>query len=205
MSARRVALALVFLACAWTVWTAWHIVEVANSPLAPQASGDAVVVLGAAVHGDAPSPVFAARLDDGIALVQSGRAPLLLLTGGVGESATQAESTVGRTYALARGVPSAAIRVETRSRTTEENLACIAPIVRASGADTLLLVSDPLHLRRAAALARDQGLTVITAPAPSSRYRSWRTRAPFLAREVWFSAVRSASRLVGYEPQCPES
>ena len=65
---------------------------------------DAAIVLGAAVWEDAPSPVFAARLDHAITLYHQGRVHALIFTGGVGEGDILAESEVARTYALAQGV-----------------------------------------------------------------------------------------------------
>jgi uncharacterized SAM-binding protein YcdF (DUF218 family) len=50
----------------------------------------------------------------------------------------------------------------------------------------VLIVSDPLHMRRAMAMAEAEGFDAFPAPTPTTRYRSLGTQLPFLAREVWF-------------------
>ena len=51
---------------------------------------------------------------------------------------------------------------------------------------TAILVSDPLHLRRAMWMAHDLGLSAVTSPTPTTRYRSWRARFRFLGRELYY-------------------
>ena len=46
-------------------------------------------------------------------------------------------------------------------------------------------------------MARDLGLDAHPAPTPTSRYRSWRTRAGFLGREVFFYATYLLQRPFG--------
>ncbi|GHC46693.1 hypothetical protein GCM10007100_10430 [Roseibacillus persicicus] len=149
-------------------------------------NSDCVIVLGAAVSGSSPSPVFEERLRHGISLVQSGRAPVLLLTGGVGEGNALAESEVGESYAQAAGVAPAMIFKETSSRTTRENLVEAKRVMNRHGLKTAVIVSDPLHLRRASAMAKGLGMNVVTSPTPTTRYRSLKTQIPFLLREVYF-------------------
>ena len=98
--------------------------------------------------------------------------------------------------------------VEDRSRTTWENLVClrgtlgVPPRPRAS-LPTVLVVSDPYHLRRAASMARDLGFDARPAPTPTTRYRSWRSKGSFLAREVSFTAADAVARAVGGRGGCP--
>lgn len=150
-------------------------------------SGDVAVVLGAAVAGDRPSPVFAARLDHAAGLWLDGRVARIVLTGGARDSAREAESAVGRRYLRGLGVPDSVLAGEAHSLTTRQNLACARALV--SDGARVVLVSDPLHLWRARWQARDLGISATASATPTSRYRSWRTRLPFLAREMWFSGV----------------
>jgi hypothetical protein len=55
-------------------------------------------------------------------------------------------------------------------------------------AGRVLVVSDPLHMRRAMRMAIDLGLDAHPSPTPTSRYRSLTTQLPMLLREVYFSA-----------------
>lgn len=152
------------------------------------ASADAAVVLGAAVADRTPTPVFEERLRHAAGLYREGRVRLVLVSGGRGGGDALSEGEAGRDWLIAHGVPAADIAVETRSRTTIQNLRFSLPILEAKGVRTVLLVSDPLHMRRSTIIARRLGLTVEPSPTRTSRYRSWRTQVPFVAREIWFLA-----------------
>lgn len=148
--------------------------------------GETAIVLGAAVYGDVPSPVFAARIDHAINLHRQGRVNRLLLTGGKSPEDRLTEAEAAAAYARARGVPPAAIQLEVQSRTTRQNLANARQVLGDGGGEPVLIVSDPLHMQRAIAMATAEGFNALPAPTPSSRYRGLATRLPFLAREVWF-------------------
>jgi uncharacterized SAM-binding protein YcdF (DUF218 family) len=151
------------------------------------APADAAIVLGAAVADDQPTPVFEERLRHAVELYRSGQVRLLVMTGGTGPGDALAESEAGRDFAIANGVPADAIVVETASRTTRQNLVNAVPLLLARGIDRVLVVSDPLHMRRAIRMATDLGLDAHPSPTPSSRYRSLGTQVPMLGREAWFT------------------
>jgi uncharacterized SAM-binding protein YcdF (DUF218 family) len=170
----------------WPLFLAWRIVAYAGRH--DPAPADVAIVLGAAVWDTVPSPVFAARIDHGIALYQRGRVRRIVFTGGVGAGKRHSEAEVARGYAIRAGVPEDRIAVETRSTITYENLREARALLDSAAAPRVLIVSDPLHMRRAVTMARDLGLDAHPAPTPTSRYRSWRSRAGFLGREVFFYA-----------------
>lgn len=147
---------------------------------------DCIIVLGAAAKNGVPSPVFEERLRHGVALYQRGLADRLLLTGGIGDGAGISESRTGREWAIARGVPAPAILIEEKSRTTRENLEEAASLMRAGGLRSAIVVSDPLHLKRAVAMARDLGIGAVSSPTPTTRYRSLAPKLGFLLRELYF-------------------
>lgn len=171
----------------WIVVVAWQITGYARRH--DPAPADVAIVLGAAVWGTEPSPVFAARIDHGIALYRRGRVQRILFTGGVGTGERDAEAEVARRYAIRAGVPEERIAVETRSTITYENLREARALLASTPAPRVLIVSDPLHMRRAVTMARDLGLDAHPAPTPTSRYRSWRSKAGFLGREVFFHSL----------------
>jgi uncharacterized SAM-binding protein YcdF (DUF218 family) len=141
--------------------------------------------------------VFAARIDHAIALYRGGRVGRIVFTGGVGGGNRHAEAEVARRRAIAAGVPAAAITVETRSTITYENLVEAKALLSSDQDLRVLVVSDPLHMRRSITMARDLGVEAHPAPTPTSRYRSWRTKAGFLAREVIFYSLYLVERLPG--------
>jgi uncharacterized SAM-binding protein YcdF (DUF218 family) len=170
---------------AWFIGVAALILWSEPGPSA--ASADVAVVLGAAIRADgAPSPVFQGRIEQGVALFRAGRVRRLLFTGGRGEGATLSEAAAARRWAVERGVPPGAILVEERSRTTRQNLLESRAVMQRERLRTALIVSDPLHLPRAMRMAADVGLSAQAAPTPTTRYRTARSRLPFLARESFF-------------------
>jgi uncharacterized SAM-binding protein YcdF (DUF218 family) len=148
---------------------------------------DAAIVLGAAVYDDAPTPVFEERLRHAVALYQSGQVKVLVMTGGHGPGDELAESEAGRDWAVANGVPAEAVLIETQSHTTRQNFTFALPVLAERGIRRVLVVSDPLHMRRAVRMATDLGLDAHPSPTPTSRYQSLGTQIPMLAREVWFT------------------
>ncbi|MBX7457665.1 YdcF family protein [Qipengyuania sp. 1NDH17] len=175
---------LLLLAALWLAGIAIWIATVPEEN--DGASADVALVLGAAVDSDTPSPVFAARLDHAIALYKEGRVAKLMLTGGRSDEYSLSEAAAGREYAIARGVAADDILIDENSRTTRQNLLEAQRVMKGEGVETALVVSDPLHLRRAMQMAQSLGLEAQPSATPHTRYRSWQTKVPFLLREVYF-------------------
>ncbi len=148
------------------------------------APADAIIVLGAAAYDAKPSPVFEQRISHALALYRRGLAPRVVFTGGFGGPARFSESQVARRYVLKRGVPSRAILIETRSRTTRQSLAVAAALLQERRVRRVIIVSDPAHMARALWLARRQGLDAMGSPTPTSRFATRKVRLMFLVREV---------------------
>lgn len=146
---------------------------------------DAAVVLGAAVWTRRPSPVFRERINHAVELYKRGRVRKLILTGGRGASDEPAESVAARTYAVQRGVRASDILIENRSHTTYENLAEARRIVAAERMGRVLVVTDPLHMKRAVTMARDLGLDAHPSPTPTTRYRSAGSQLSLLFQETY--------------------
>lgn len=145
---------------------------------------DAAIVLGAAVYGERPSPVFRERINHAIRLYQDGHVQHIIFTGGVGHRDELAEAEVGRNYALARGVPAQAILIETTSTNTQENLANAQAVAAQHGLDSFLIVSTPYHMRRALTVANDLGMEAYSSPTRTIRWISPFTQTLAFTREV---------------------
>ncbi|MDR2536328.1 MAG: YdcF family protein [Treponema sp.] len=154
-------------------------------------SADAAVILGAAAWHDRPSPVFRERINHGIWLYKQGYVKKLIFTGGKSINAPFSESSVAQKYAIAQMIPAEDIYIEEYSRTTYENILYAADIIKRYNFKTVILVSDPFHLKRAVAMARDNNIqaTVYASPTPTTRYQTIKTMIPFLVREVFFYIV----------------
>jgi len=147
---------------------------------------DAAIVLGAAVWDERPSPVFQGRIDHAIWLYEQQLVNKLIFTGGRGSSAEAAESEVARQYAIAHGVPENDILIETKSTITEQNLYYAKEIGEKAGLSSYLIISDPLHMKRAMMMAEDMKLHANPSPATESAYRTLTSKIPFLFREVFY-------------------
>lgn len=129
---------------------------------------DAIVVLGAAQYDGVPSPIFEARLAHAVELYRAGIAPILVVTGGKLPADRTTEAATAREYALANGVPAAAILVEDRGRTTLESLHSVAGILAERGLTSAVYVSDRTHMLRVLRIARAEGIEAFGSPTTTS-------------------------------------
>ncbi len=147
---------------------------------------DAAIVLGSALMDGQPSPVFRERINHAINLYRGGQVKAIIFTGGVGWGSQTVESVAASHYAVDRGVPPEDVYCEASSRITWENLIGARQIVQQNGWRRVLVVSDPLHMRRAMTMARDLGLEAHPSPTPTTRYTTLESKLPFLMREIRF-------------------
>ena len=147
---------------------------------------DVAIILGAAAYNGEVSPVFRERIDHGITLYRERYVDRLIVTGGTAEGAKVSEAAAARDYLLSQGIPGEAVLLEEESSITQENLENSKVIMEENGFETAVIVSDPLHMKRAMLLAKDAGINAYSSPTPTSRYVSLRTKIPFLARETFY-------------------
>ncbi len=169
----------------WLLGVAAWIIWVGDRDQA--APADAIIVLGAAAYDAKPSPVFEERIRHGLDLYRQGYAPKLIFTGGFGGSRARfSESQVARRYALKQKVPSADILIETKSRTTRQNLVEAKQVMARNNLHRVIVVSDPLHMARALRLSKELGIDALASSTPSTRFRSFHTSWRFLLQEIYF-------------------
>lgn len=149
-------------------------------------NADTAIILGAAATDEGVSPVFRERINHGIWLYQNGYVKKLIITGGYGDGNLYSDSYIGKQYAIGQGIPEDAILLEETSTITEENLENAMEVMENNGYDTALIVSDPLHMKRAMLMAQDKGLKAYTSPTRTSMYKSIYEKTKFTAREVFF-------------------
>ena len=188
-----ISLLIVFLIVFYTIIAAVQIVQYGK--LDGKTKCDVAIILGAATSGEEVSPVYRERINHGIWLYENGYVDYLILTGGVGEGNEKSDAYVAKQYAIEKGVPEQAILIEEQSTITEENLEYAKTIMDAHAMDTAIIISDPLHMKRAMLMANDYGITAYSSPTPTSMYRSAKTQLPFLGREVFFYIGYSVVRL----------
>ncbi|WP_269789787.1 YdcF family protein [Stenotrophomonas sp. Iso1] len=169
----------------WLLGVAAWIIWVGDRDQA--APADAIIVLGAAAYDAKPSPVFEERIRHGLDLYHQGYASKLIFTGGFGGSRARfSESQVARRYALKQKVPAADILIETKSRTTRQNLVEAKQVMAKNNLHRVIVVSDPLHMARALRLSKELNIDALASSTPSTRFRSFHTSWRFLLQEVYF-------------------
>jgi len=107
------------------------------------------------------------RFWGGVDLYGSGRAPLLVFTGGTAPDLPNAplEGQVLKLYAQRAGVRANDILVSDRAYTTEEEAAAVRRLFRPSGgAPSIILVTSAYHMPRAKLLFEHAGFTVVPYP-----------------------------------------
>lgn len=167
---------------------------------------DVILVLGRRLQNDRPTQVFEARLDHAARLLQEGKAPRIVIAGGLTGKSNISEAEVGRERLLKAGIQPEMILVEDRSQHTLENLFNLRETLRGKAWSTLILVSDPLHLARAGALARGLGLNFHCSPAtacpPLRGSAGWWSRACYEAFLLhWYHTGVAYSRVIRSERQ----
>ena len=182
-------LAVILAVCTYLLLTAVSIVSF--SGVDETRPADTAIVLGASVYDNSPSPVFCERINHAVELYEDGTVRTIIMTGGVGEGNIRSEADIAREYAEQQGIPADAIFMEETSRITDENVGNAKQVMAEHDMDTALIVSDPLHMKRAMLYAHDHEMEAYSSPTPTSLYRSWKTKAPFLAREtLYYSGYR---------------
>lgn len=154
--------------------------------VASETPADAAIVLGAAVWSQNVSPVFRERINHALDLYRRGKVRKIIFTGGQGNANEPTEAAAARAYAQANGIPVQDILVEQNSHTTFENIFNAKRVADTNNLKRVLLVSDPMHMRRAMTMANDVGLDAYPSPTPTTKYVGWRAQMTELARETFY-------------------
>ena len=158
---------------------------------------DAIVVMGAAQYDGRPSPVLRARLDQAAALYDEGIAPLVVVTGGqiANDPSNNTEAKASADY-LARehSIPQDDILRENDACNTWDSLASASAFLRRDGHEKVVLVSDPFHSYRVAAMAGELHLDAAVSPTRTSPIGG-AEEVKHLLRET---AIVAVGRVVGF-------
>lgn len=199
MKKRTVALIILLSVLAAAIfvlaWVACSIVRYASVDETRRA--DCVIVLGAGTWEGEVSPVFEERLRHAEKLRREGYAQKIILTGGLDSRNTITDAEAARRWTEKEGIPSPDVFMEDRSRYTHENFLYAKEIMEREGFRTALVVSDPLHMKRAMLCARDFGVEAYASPTGTSMYRSAGTKLRFLVRETGCYVLYGVWRLFG--------
>ncbi len=188
-----ISLFIILLILFYLIFTAISIVSYGK--IDEKANSDVAIILGAGTSNNEISPVYRERINHGIWLYENGYVDYLILTGGIGEGNDVSDAYIAKQYALSKSVSEQAIFIEEKSTITEENLENAKAIMDENSFYTAIIVSDPLHMKRAMLMAGDYGIDACSSPTPTTMYRSLKTKIPFLAREEFFYIGYSIVRI----------
>ncbi|MDR3364291.1 MAG: YdcF family protein [Clostridiales Family XIII bacterium] len=159
-------------------------------------AADCILVLGASVAEDGPSPMLADRLDEGMALYGLGVSNILLLSGDNG-TVEYNEVQAMKDYVLknggAMGIEPANIYLDYAGFSTYDSAIRCKEIFEAK---RVVIVTQRYHLYRAVYNAKKIGLDVYGVAAPDTKHGQFSRDI----REVFARAKDFFLTHIGYEP-----
>lgn len=143
---------------------------------------DAVIILGAGVHGDRVSVPLQLRLDTAVRYHRKNPDALLVVTGGQGFQETVTEASAMEKYLLSRGVAADKIVKEEHATSTEENMRFSKEIldVRLGSDYEIVVITNNFHIYRSASIAKMVGFEK---PAHLHAGLQWYNLVPCYLRE----------------------
>ncbi|MCR5677703.1 MAG: YdcF family protein [Agathobacter sp.] len=127
---------------------------------------DYIIVLGAQVSDNGPSPILRYRLDAAIKYLEDNPDTVCIVSGGQGKNEPMPEAYVMGDYLRERGITDARILEEPDSKTTEQNVTNSMRMIRPNS--SVGLVTNDFHVFRALQTAKKKGLTNVTGIAAYS-------------------------------------
>lgn len=164
---------LTVIAVALLAWPVADLIYVSTGNVTDSAvASDVIIVLGCpSYENNVVSTTFSAcvqaRAHHAAHLYNQGLASHIIPTGGLtGPPPTEAAAM--STLLRADGVPTSAITLEGQALNTVQNIQYSRTIMRANNWRTAILVTEPNHIKRAALVAHDAGLTITLSPVTES-------------------------------------
>lgn len=123
-------------------------------------SEDAVIVLGAAVHGKTPSRTLRYRLKKAVDYHEQNPDAIIIVSGGQGAQEDISEAEAMKIYLIENGVASNKIIKEDKSTSTSENFKFSKEILDASFTDdySVAFITNEYHILRASLCAKRAGI-----------------------------------------------
>ena len=140
---------------------------------ADKVEADALIVLGAAVHGDRVTWVLSNRLDTAAEYLDAHPDAICVVSGGQGDGESVTEASAMQKYLVERkGISPDRILVEDRAENTRENFAFSkAMIEERLGTDAkIAFVTTDFHVFRAGRVAKKAGIDATGIAAPDVWY-----------------------------------
>ena len=145
---------------------------------------DCILILGAGIWGDKPSPMLQDRLDEGVKLYKEGIASKIIMSGDHGREEYD-EVNIMKEYAIEKGVPSEDIFMDHAGFSTYESIYRAKEIF---GADNIVIVTQEYHLYRALYIADKLNINAYGVNSDPRKYsgQTFRELREILARNKDF-------------------
>ena len=145
---------------------------------------DCIIILGAGIWGDKPSPMLEDRLQEGINLYQNGVFDKIIMSGDHGRKEYD-EVNIMKNYAIEKGIPSENIFMDHAGFSTYESIYRAKDIFQAK---KVVIVTQKYHLYRALYIANRLGLEAYGVGADPKQYvgATYREIREILARDKDF-------------------
>lgn len=127
---------------------------------------DCIIILGAGIWGDKPSPMLEDRLQEGINLYQNGLSDKIIMSGDHGRKEYD-EVNIMKNYAIEKGIPSENIFMDHAGFSTYESIYRAKDIFQAK---KVVIVTQKYHLYRALYIANRLGLEAYGVGADPRQY-----------------------------------
>lgn len=145
---------------------------------------DCIIVLGAGIWGDEPSPMLKDRLDVAIDLYKKGVAPKIIMSGDHGKE-NYDEVNIMKSYAINAGIPSEDIFMDHAGFSTYETIYRTKEIFKAK---KIIIVTQKYHLYRALYISKKLDIEAYGVGADPRKYSGqvFREIREILARDKDF-------------------
>lgn len=145
---------------------------------------DCILILGAGIWGDKPSPMLEDRLNQGIELYNNGVASKIIMSGDHG-SKDYDEVNIMKDYAIEKGVPSEDIFMDHAGFSSYDSMYRAKAIFEA---DNIIVVTQKYHLYRALYIAKQLDIEAYGIASNPRKYsgQSIREIREILARDKDF-------------------
>ncbi len=151
----------------------------------PEAACDWLIVLGAGVDGDTPSPILQDRINAAYDYLTKHPDTVCIATGGKGDDENLSEAQCIYNHLTQMGISGDRIRMEDQATSTVENFRYSIDLLKqetGSIPKSVGVLSNEFHLFRASLMAKNNGLSPIFIAAPTSD--AW-TRIYYTVREIF--------------------
>ncbi len=145
---------------------------------------DCIIILGAGIWGDKPSPMLEDRLLEGIKLYQNNVSDKIIMSGDHGRKEYD-EVNIMKNYAIEKGIPSENIFMDHAGFSTYESIYRARDIFKAK---KIVIVTQKYHLYRALYIANQLGIEAYGVGADPRQYvgAAYRELREILARDKDF-------------------